>query len=246
MYPRPIPDEIVGENVPEVILPLLCFEPLINILCPFLGIPLSVSFIPTNWFFKFIDFIFFKDFLATYFSLCKLTNLCNCDWNGLYASEISFPCNGNPASILKTSLAPKPHGVTPLSNKDCHKTFSQALSDLEKSLGNTQRCPAPLDYLEKFAIYCLVNNDQQDEAQLLLDLFKELINEKLKIKEGKFIRNKIILKNLNSYGRNFSTEQILNAVTLLRDCDLIIKTTSMDEKHFFHSILIEVCEGNSV
>ena len=80
----------------------------------------------------------------------------------------------------------------------------------------------------------------------LLDLFKELINEKLKIKEGKFIRNKIILKNLNSYGRNFSTEQILNAVTLLRDCDLIIKTTSMDEKHFFHSILVEVCEGNGV
>ena len=80
----------------------------------------------------------------------------------------------------------------------------------------------------------------------LLDLFKELINEKLKIKEGKFIRNKIILKNLNSYGRNFSTEQILNAVTLLRDCDLIIKTTSMNEKYFFYSVLVEVCEGNGV
>ena len=80
----------------------------------------------------------------------------------------------------------------------------------------------------------------------LLDLFKELINQKLKIKEGKFIRNKIILKNLNSYSRNFSAEQILNAVTLLRDCDLIIKTTSMNEKYFFYSILVEVCEGYDV
>ena len=80
----------------------------------------------------------------------------------------------------------------------------------------------------------------------LLDLFKELINKKIKIKEGKFIRNKIILKNLNNYGRNFSTEQILNAVTLLRDCDLIVKTTSMNEKYFFYSVLVEVCEGNGV
>ena len=80
----------------------------------------------------------------------------------------------------------------------------------------------------------------------LLDLFKELINKKIKIKEGKFIRNKIILKNLNNYGRNFSTEQILNAVTLLRDCDLIVKTTSMNEKYFFYSVLVEVCEGNDV
>ena len=80
----------------------------------------------------------------------------------------------------------------------------------------------------------------------LLDLFKELINNKLKVKEGKFIRNKIILKNLNNYGRNFSTEQILNAVTLLRDCDLIVKTISMNEKYFFYSVLVEVCEGNDV
>ena len=77
----------------------------------------------------------------------------------------------------------------------------------------------------------------------LLDLFKELINQKLKIKEGKFIRNKIILKNLNNYCRNFSTEQILNAVTLLRDCDLIVKTTSMNEKHLMHSVLAGICGG---
>ena len=58
--------------------------------------------------------------------------------------------------------------------------------------------------------------------------------------------NKIILKNLNTYGRNFSAEQILNAIVLLRDCDLIIKTTSINEKYFFYSILVEVCEGSGV
>ena len=78
----------------------------------------------------------------------------------------------------------------------------------------------------------------------LLDFFKELINQKLKINAGKFMRNKIILKNLNIYGRNFSAKQILNAIVLLRDCDLIIKTTSINEKYFFYSILVEVCEGN--
>ena len=78
----------------------------------------------------------------------------------------------------------------------------------------------------------------------LLDFFKELINQKLKVSAGKFMRNKIILKNLNIYGRNFSAQQILNAIVLLRDCDLIIKTTSINEKYFFYSILVEVCEGN--
>ena len=80
----------------------------------------------------------------------------------------------------------------------------------------------------------------------LLDLFKELINQKLKVKEGKFIRNKIILKNLNTYGRNYSAEQILNAIVLLRDCDVIIKTTSINERYFFYSIIVEVCEGSGV
>ena len=80
----------------------------------------------------------------------------------------------------------------------------------------------------------------------LLDLFKELINQKLKVKEGKFVRNKIILKNLNTYGRNFSAEQILNAIVLLRDCYIKIKTTSINEKYFFYSILVEICEGSGV
>ena len=80
----------------------------------------------------------------------------------------------------------------------------------------------------------------------LLDLFKELINQKLKIKEGKFIRNKIILRNLNIYGKKFSIEEILNAILLLRNCDLTVKTTSINEKYLFHSIVAEICEGMRV
>ena len=77
----------------------------------------------------------------------------------------------------------------------------------------------------------------------LLDLFKELINQKINAKEGKFIRNKIILRNLNIYGNKFSIEEILNAILLLRNCDLTVKTTSINETHLFHSIVAEICEG---
>ena len=80
----------------------------------------------------------------------------------------------------------------------------------------------------------------------LLDLFKEMINQKLEIKEGKFIRNKILLKNLNIYGNKFSIDEILNAILLLRNCDLTVKTTSMNEKYLFHSIVAEICEGMRV
>ena len=98
---------------------------------------------------------------------------------------------------------------------------------------------------ESINVYTQLYNNNTPMIKILLnllDLFKELINQKLKIKEGKFIRNKIILRNLNIYGRKFSAEQILKAVTLLRDCDLIIKSTSISEKYFFYTILVEICE----
>ena len=100
---------------------------------------------------------------------------------------------------------------------------------------------------ESINIYTQLYNNNTPMIKILLnllDLFKELINQKLKIKEGKFIRNKIILRNLNIYGRKFSAEQILKAVTLLRDCDLIIKSTSISEKYFFYSIIVEICEDS--
>ena len=41
------------------------------------------------------------------------------------------------------------------------------------------------DYLSKFNIYCLINNNKKEEAQLLLDLKKELGFEEI------FYENKI-------------------------------------------------------
>ena len=41
------------------------------------------------------------------------------------------------------------------------------------------------DYLDKFIIYCLINNDRKEEAQLILDLLKE------RGLKDKFFENKI-------------------------------------------------------
>jgi len=42
------------------------------------------------------------------------------------------------------------------------------------------------NYLEKFSIYCLINNDQKEEAQLIFDL---LIEEGLKDKFYEYCNN---------------------------------------------------------
>ena len=48
-------------------------------------------------------------------------------------------------------------------------------SDIEKSCEIFSKINGPIqdDYLSKFNIYCLINNNQKDEAQLLMDLKKE-------------------------------------------------------------------------
>ena len=80
----------------------------------------------------------------------------------------------------------------------------------------------------------------------LLDLFKEIINQKIGISPGKFVRNKIILKNLNIYGKRFSVDELLHAIKILRDCDFLCKTTSINEKFIFHSVIVEICKGKNV
>ena len=71
------------------------------------------------------------------------------------------------------------------------------------------------DYLEKFTIYCLINNDRKDEAQLILDLlkergfkekfFEEKINFLLGVSEKR--NNKILDDNLlNFYFSHITSE----------------------------------------
>ena len=73
-----------------------------------------------------------------------------------------------------------------------------------------------------------------------------LINQKIDVSSGKIIRNKIILKNLNTYGKKFSIDEILYSIKILRNCDLISKTTSMNERYLVHSIIVDICEGVNV
>ena len=80
----------------------------------------------------------------------------------------------------------------------------------------------------------------------LMDLFRELIDFKLNNKTGKFIRNKILLKNLNIYGAKYTMDDIMHGITTLRNCDLMGKTSSIKERYLANSILVDICEGTNV
>ena len=80
----------------------------------------------------------------------------------------------------------------------------------------------------------------------LLDFFREMINFKLKNQSGKFIRNKILLKNLNIYEAKYSIDDIMHGIKLLRNCDFMSKTTSVKEQYLANSILVDICEGANV
>ena len=131
--------------------------------------------------------------------------------------------------------------IDSLLNSNLHKKENQVWK-LVDSIGRK-------DVAKSIEIYRSLHNSNVSLIKILinlLDLFRELINQKLNIQSGKFIRNKIILKNLNQYGRQFSTDEILNAIKLLRDSDFAFKNTSIDEKYLAHSILAGICGGINV
>ena len=80
----------------------------------------------------------------------------------------------------------------------------------------------------------------------LLDFFKEIINFKLNNNSGKFVRNKILLKNLNIYGGKYSMDDVLHGIKVLRNCDFMRKTTSIKEQYLVNSILVDICKGANV
>ena len=130
--------------------------------------------------------------------------------------------------------------ITSLISSNIHKKENQIWKLLD-SIGRK-------DAATSIEIYSQLYNNNTPIIRILLnllDFFKELINQKINVKEGKFLRNKIILRNLNLYGNKFSVDEILNAILLLRNCDLTVKTTSINETHLFHSIVAEICEGMS-
>ena len=135
--------------------------------------------------------------------------------------KLDIYSNGEIESALSSNSHKKENQVWKLIDSVGRRDISKSI-DIYSNLHNTN---VPL-------IKILIN---------LLDLFRELINQKINIGPGKFIRNKIILKNLNQYGRQFSDDEILYAIKLLRDCDFAFKNTSMDERYLAHSILAGIC-----
>tara|TARA_Y100001970_G_scaffold161178_1_gene197128 strand:+ start:399 stop:1370 length:972 start_codon:yes stop_codon:yes gene_type:complete len=135
------------------------------------------------------------------------------------------------------------------SNGDINNILNINLDKKENQVWKLVDSIGRRDIVKSIDLYSSLHNSNVSLIKILinlLDLFRELINQKMNISTGKFIRNKIILKNLNQYGRQFSIDEILRSITILRDCDFAFKNTSIDERHLVHSILVDICGGVDV
>ena len=79
----------------------------------------------------------------------------------------------------------------------------------------------------------------------LCNMFREMFTARIDRgqKPGKYLRNKILLKNFNIYTKKYSLEEIKQAIKLLRKCDLLSKTTSVGQKLLIGTTLLEICEA---
>ena len=135
------------------------------------------------------------------------------------------------------------------SNGNIEKITTSNLHKKENQIWKLIDSVGRRDISKSMDIYANLYNNNTSIIRILinlLDLFRELINQKMNVNSGKFIRNKIILKNLNQYERQFSIDEILHAIKLLRDCDFACKNTSMNEKQLAHAILVGICGGMNV
>ena len=78
----------------------------------------------------------------------------------------------------------------------------------------------------------------------LFSLFRDMLISRVdkEQQKGKYIRNKILLKNYNIYTNKYSLEENLSAIKFLRDCDLLSKTTSINQKILFGITILQICE----
>ncbi len=105
------------------------------------------------------------------------------------------------------------------------------------------------DMSQSINLYVNLHNNNTPLPRIvlnLLDFFRELINYKLTNKSGKFIRNKILLKNLNIYGGKYSMDDVMHGIVTLRNCDFMSKTSSIKEQYLVNSILVDICKGANV
>ena len=78
----------------------------------------------------------------------------------------------------------------------------------------------------------------------LFSLFRDMLVSRIDKgqQKGKYVRNKILLKNYNIYSSNYSIEENLSAIKFLRDCDFLSKTTSINQKILLSIAMLQICE----
>ena len=83
-------------------------------------------------------------------------------------------------------------------------------------------------------IYLIIN---------LNNFYFELYSSLNNIKNNYSSLNKILQSNLKMYKKNYSLEEIINIFLYLRDLDVKIKTSSLNEKIVFTSMIAKICNG---
>ena len=55
--------------------------------------------------------------------------------------------------------------------------------------------------------------------------------------------NKIINSNLNKYLNKYSKSEIINILIDLKNIDVLIKTTSLNQNNLLYIFIIKICQG---
>ena len=55
--------------------------------------------------------------------------------------------------------------------------------------------------------------------------------------------NKIINSRLSSYKKKYNKDEVLNIILVLRNLDIILKSTSIDEETLFTPVICKICKG---
>ena len=78
----------------------------------------------------------------------------------------------------------------------------------------------------------------------LSNLFSQLLyRPKNKQNLGYTGLNKIVTKNLGYYNKKYSHSDIENAILVLRDYDVIYKTSSINDLIALNIIIVKICKG---
>ena len=55
--------------------------------------------------------------------------------------------------------------------------------------------------------------------------------------------NKIISNNMNKYSNNYTEQEIMNILVDLKEMDLLIKSSSLNQNNLISIFIIKICQG---